>query len=91
MVTAEEIGRVALFEVLDHDQREQVSRVAADISLAGGEYAAQQGGEAALFAVLEGRIEAAKQTDGVERVVGTRHPGEIFGEMPIALGTVFPV
>jgi thioredoxin reductase (NADPH) len=29
--------------------------------------------------------------DGIERVVGVRHPGEVFGEVPIALGTVFPV
>ena len=29
--------------------------------------------------------------EGVERVVGTREPGEIFGEVPITLGTVFPV
>ena len=29
--------------------------------------------------------------DGIERVVGERHPGDIFGEVPITLGTVFPV
>ncbi len=29
--------------------------------------------------------------DGVERVVGERGPGDIFGEVPISLGTVFPV
>jgi thioredoxin reductase (NADPH) len=41
--------------------------------------------------VLEGRIEPIKLVDGIERVVGERHPGEIFGEVPITLGTVFPV
>ena len=29
--------------------------------------------------------------DGVERVVGERGPGDIIGEVPITLGTVFPV
>jgi thioredoxin reductase (NADPH) len=91
MVTAEEIGRVPLFAQLDEAGREQLSRAAADISLTAGEYAAHEGGERALFAVLAGRIEAVKTIDGIARGVGERHPGEIFGEVPIALGTVFPV
>jgi thioredoxin reductase (NADPH) len=91
MVTPEEVGLVPLFAGLDDAQREQLSRVAADISLAAGEYAAPQGSEPALFAVLDGRIEPVQRTEGVERVVGVRHPGEIFGEVPIVLGTVFPV
>ena len=91
MVTTEEIGQVALFGALEPAQREQLSRVAADISLVAGEYAAHQGGERALFAVIEGRIEPVKHVDGIERVVGERRPGDVFGEAPIALGTVFPV
>ena len=55
-----------------------------------GEYAADEGAERALFAVLEGRIEAIKKVDGVERVIGERLPGDVFGEVPIVLGTVFP-
>src|SRR4051812_19489151 len=91
MVTPEEIEGLSLFATLDHTQREQLSRVAADVTLEAGEYAAPQGSERALFAVLEGRIEPIQRADGVERVVGTRAPGEIFGEVPITLGTVFPV
>ena len=91
MVTPDELGQVPLFAALDADQREQLSRLAADISLVAGEYAAPQGSEPALFAVLEGRIEPVQLTEGVERVVGRREPGEIFGEVPITLGTVFPV
>jgi thioredoxin reductase (NADPH) len=91
MVTAEEIAQVALFAVLDAAQRERLSRVAADINLAPGEYAADQGSERALFAVLSGKIEPVQHVDGIARAVGVRHPGEIFGEVPIALGTVFPV
>jgi thioredoxin reductase (NADPH) len=91
MVTAEEIGGVAVFSSLDASQREQLSRAAADVSLTAGEYAVPEGGERALFAVLEGRIEPVKLVDGIPRVVGERGPGELFGEVPIALGTVFPV
>jgi len=91
VVTKDEIGRVPLFAALDDAQRERLSQVAADITLMPGEYAAHQGGERALFAVLDGRIEPVKSVDGIERVVGVRHPGDIFGEVPIALGTVFPV
>ncbi len=91
MVTTDEIGAVALFATLGPAEREQLSRAAADITLVPGEYAAHEGGERALFAVLEGRIEAVKLVDGIGRVVGERGPGDIFGEVPIVLGTVFPV
>src|SRR5919206_513138 len=91
MVTPDEVGLIPLFARLDEGQRERLSRVAADIALTAGEYAAPQGSEPALFAVLEGRIEPVQRTEGVERVVGVRNPGEIFGEVPVTLGTVFPV
>jgi thioredoxin reductase (NADPH) len=91
VVTAEEIGRVTVFAALDPGDRGRLSRVAADISLTPGEYAVHEGEDRALFALLEGLIEAVKVVDGVERVVGERHPGDIFGEVPITLGTVFPV
>jgi thioredoxin reductase (NADPH) len=91
VVTTEEIGQIPLFAALDLAQRQQLSRAAADVSLVAGEYAAHEGGERALFAVLEGRIEPVKLVDGIERVVGERKPGDVFGEVPIALGTVFPV
>jgi thioredoxin reductase (NADPH) len=91
MVTAEEIGEVGAFAALDPAEREQLARVAADIGLVAGEYAANEGDERAIFAVLDGRIEAVKAVDGVERVVGERLPGDVFGEVPIVLGTVFPV
>jgi thioredoxin reductase (NADPH) len=91
MLTAEEIAGVTIFASLGDAERERLSRAAADISLLPGEYAAPEGSERALFALLEGRIEAVKLTDGIERVVGQRRPGDVFGEVPITLGTVFPV
>ena len=91
MVTADEIGRIPVFAALSADHRERLSRTAADITLAPGEYAASEGDERALFAVLEGSIEAVKLVDGIPRVIGERRPGDLFGEVPITLGTVFPV
>src|SRR5437763_36486 len=91
VITAEEIGGIPLFAGLGENERERLSRVAADVTLVAGEYAANEGDDRALLALLEGRIEAVKQTDGIECVVGQRHPGEIFGEFPIVFGTVFPV
>ncbi len=91
MVTPEEIAGVPIFADLDDAEREKMSRIAADITLATGEYAADQGGEGALFAVLEGHIQPVKHVDGIARVVGDRHPGDVFGEVPLTLGTVFPV
>ncbi len=91
MVTAEEIAKIPLFAALDPAELEKLSQVAADLSLMPGEYAAPPHSERALFAVLEGRIQAISVTDGVERPVGVRNPGDLFGEVPITLGTVFPV
>ena len=91
MITPEEIGEVATFSPLAPADRERLARAAADISLPAGEFAAHEGDERALFAILSGRIEAVKVVDGIERVVGERHPGDVFGEVPIVLGTGFPV
>jgi len=90
LVTPEEIGAVAVFATLGPPEREQLSRAAADISLAAGDYAANEGDERAFFAVLEGRLETVMTIDGVERVVGERQPGDIFGEISIVLGTPHP-
>ncbi|HEY2482148.1 MAG TPA: FAD-dependent oxidoreductase, partial [Caulobacteraceae bacterium] len=55
-----------------------------------GEFVVHEGDDAALFAVISGRIEVVKRIDGVERHLGWRAPGAIFGEVPIALGSPFP-
>jgi thioredoxin reductase (NADPH) len=91
MVTPEDISVITIFRVLDQGAREQLARVAGDITLQAGEYAAQESDERALFGLLEGRIEAVKSVDGIARVVGERNIGDIFGEVPVTLGTVFPV
>ena len=39
--------------------------------------------------VLSGKIEVTKRFDGIERTIGWRVAGKIFGEVPIALGGPF--
>ncbi|HSS72135.1 MAG TPA: FAD-dependent oxidoreductase [Gaiellaceae bacterium] len=89
-MTAEEIGRIAVFADLEAAERDRLSRVVADITLAPGEFAVHEGDARALFGVLEGRFEVLRVVDGVETVVGERKPGEIFGEMSIAFGMLHP-
>ena len=91
MVTADEVAQITVFAGLDEVDRERLARAAADVTLVPGEFAAQEGDERALFALLEGSIEAVKAVDGIDRVVGKRAPGDIFGEVPIVIGTRFPV
>ena len=40
--------------------------------------------------MLSGKIEVVKRFDGVERPLGFRLPGTIFGEVPLAFATPFP-
>src|SRR6516164_9201442 len=91
MVTPEEIGRVAVFADLDPAERDRLSRVVADITLAPGESAVNEGDARALFGVLHGRLEVVRRVDGVESVIGERKPGDVIGEIPIAVGMVFGV
>ena len=90
MVTPDEIGQIPLFESLGTGERERLSSMAADLRLVAGEYAVNEGDDRALFVVLEGRLETVGHVDGVERVVGGRAVGDLIGEVPITLGTVFP-
>jgi len=89
MVTAEEIARVDLFADLAPAELNRLARVVADISLAPGESAVNEGDPRALFGVLEGRFEVIRRADGVESVVGERKPGDVVGEMAIVLGLVY--
>jgi thioredoxin reductase (NADPH) len=88
MLTIDDVRAVPLFSTLALPELERLARTSADLHLAAGEYAAHEGGqERALFAVLSGKIEVVRMFDGVERRLGWRLPGIIFGELPIALGT----
>lgn len=90
MLTVDEVSAVPLFSALPASNLERLARTSADIHLGPGEFAVHEGGEPALFAVLSGKIEVVKLIDGIERRLGWRVPGTIFGEVPIALGSPFP-
>jgi thioredoxin reductase (NADPH) len=90
MLTIEDVSAVPLFSALPAADRERLARTSADLHLGPGEFAVHEGGEPALFAVLSGKIQVIKTIDGIERTLGWRVTGAIFGEVPIALGTPFP-
>ncbi len=90
MLTIDEIRAVPLFAKLGGVELQRLVRTSADIRLRAGEYAVHEGGERALFVVLSGKVEVVKLFDGVERALGFRLPGAIFGEVPLAFATPFP-
>src|SRR5258708_17618239 len=90
MLTIDDVTAIPLFSALPAAERERLARTSADLHLGSGEFAVHEGGERALFAVLTGKIEVIKTIDGIERTLGWRAPGTIFGEVPISLGTPFP-
>ncbi len=86
MLTIEELSSIPLFAALPAVELEHLAKRAADVHLAAGEYAVHEGEDRALFAVLAGKIEVTKHFDGIERTIGWRTRGKIFGEVPLALG-----
>jgi thioredoxin reductase (NADPH) len=89
MIAVEELAVVPVLVSVPHDDLARVAGTAGDVRLAAGEYAVHEGDERALFVVLAGHIEVTKAIDGIERVIGKRMPGQIFGEVPIIFGTPF--
>jgi thioredoxin reductase (NADPH) len=90
MLTPEEVAAVPIFASLPAELLARVARSSADLRLAPGEFAVSEGGERALFAVISGALEVVKLFDGVERTLGWRRAGAIFGEVPLALASPFP-
>jgi thioredoxin reductase (NADPH) len=90
MLTIDDIRAIPLFSTLAVPELERLAQTSADLQLCAGEFAVHEGGERALFAVLSGKLEVVKTVDGIERTLGWRVPGAIFGEVPIAFGTPFP-
>jgi len=89
MLTIDDIRAIPLFSTLPAAEIERLAQTSADLRLAAGEFAVPEGGDRALYAVLSGRIEVVKMVDGIERTLGWRNPGQIFGEVPMAFGTAF--
>lgn len=90
MLTIDDIRAVPLFATLPDDELAHLAHTSADLHLCAGEFAVHEGGERALYAVLAGKMEVIKTFDGVERTLGWRLPGTLFGEVPLALSSPFP-
>ena len=87
MLTIDDIRAVPLFSTLAATVLDLLARTSADLHLGIGEFAVHEGGDRALFAVLAGKMEVVKMVDGIERTLGWRVPGTIFGEVTITVGT----
>lgn len=90
MISAAELLAVPLFADLTPDQLDLVARRVEDVTLLPGEHVAHEGDERALFVVVEGRVDLVKEINGVERVIGPRGPGELYGEVPVMLNMNLP-
>ena len=90
VVTADEIAGVAIFADLGRVERERLRVSPPTSGSCRASTRSTRVTERALFAVLEGRLETVALVDGIARVVGGRGVGDLFGEVPIALGTTFP-
>jgi thioredoxin reductase (NADPH) len=89
MIALDDLQGLPVLASVSAEELARLAQTAADLRLTPGEYAVHEGDERALFAVLAGRIEVTKRVDGIERVIGARLPGQIFGEVPITFGTPF--
>ena len=89
MITPEDLPVVPVFASVPPEDLARLAQTAGDVRLGAGDYAVHEGDERSLFVVLAGRIEVTKVIDGIERVIGQRAPGQIFGEVPIIFGTPY--
>jgi thioredoxin reductase (NADPH) len=89
MLTIDDIRTLPLFSTLSENELAHLAKTSADLHLCAGEFAVHEGGERALYAVLSGRMKVIKTFDGIERTLGWRLPGTIFGEVPLALSSPF--
>ena len=90
MITSDELAVIPLFSDLTPEQLSFVARSVEDIRLLPGEFVAHEGDDRALFVVVDGLLELTKEINGVERVIGRRVPGELYGEVPMMLSTNLP-
>src|SRR5207302_9004856 len=89
MLTTSELRAIPLFPNLAESDLEYLARNIADIHLQPGEYAMHEGEARALAIPIEGKLEGTKVVEGIERVIGVRRPGWLFGEGPMMLNTPY--
>ena len=92
LFTREELRAIPLFWELGDTELDYLAGSSADIRLRAGEYVLHEGEmRRTLFVLVEGCMEVTKIVEGAERVVGTRKPGESFGELPMVLNAPYAV
>lgn len=90
MFTQEELRAIPLFADLADKELDYLANCTADIRVNPREYVVHEGDpHRALIVTAEGRLEVTKFVDGIERVIGVRTPGNLFGEVPVVLNTPF--
>ncbi len=89
MITPAELAAIPLFAEVTPEHLARVAENAADLRLGVGDFAANEGDERALYIMLDGKVEVIKMIDGLERIIGQRSPGDVFGEIPIIFGIPF--
>ena len=91
-MTPDEIAEIALFARSAEPSASSSARAAADITLDGGRVRRARGRRARAVRRARGahRVGQARRRDRA-RSSASGSPATIFGEVPIALGTVFPV
>ena len=89
VIAPHELAAIPLFSAVAPEDLERLARTAADLHLGAGEYAVHEGDVRALLVVLSGKLVVTKKIDGIERTIGARGPGQIFGEITIIFGTPF--
>lgn len=90
MIGIEELRTVKTFALLPDEVLGYLATAVEDIHLLPGEYFLHEGDERSLIVVIEGSVEITKVVAGIEKVIGTRNPGQFFGEVPLTLSTKFP-
>ncbi|WP_460567707.1 FAD-dependent oxidoreductase [Humibacter soli] len=90
MITVDELRAIDVFAPLPSEALTYLVGAVEDIRLVPGEYFAHEGDDRAFFVVVEGGAEITKVVNGDELVIGTRNPGQFFGEVPMTLSVPFP-
>jgi thioredoxin reductase (NADPH) len=90
MFSAQELRAIPFLSTLGDRELEFLSGAVADVHVLPGEYVMNEGDSPALFVVMEGRLEATKIIDGIERVLLERTRGDLFGQVSVVLNTPTP-
>jgi thioredoxin reductase (NADPH) len=90
MFARDELRAIPLFSNLAEKELDYLGSTSADIRVVPGQYVIHEGDpHRALYVTAEGRLDVTKFVDGVERPVGVRRPGDLFGEVTVVLNTPF--